>query len=397
MPVFAVHVRIVGDERLIRVQRFHHRVPALADLHHALVIQRRPHVSVEQRGARQALVHVELLKAQRRALQGVHMRRDLRAHLVEKLILQPLRLVLRAHDALFELAQFLGRITLAVRERLAADKAIRHQRKIGFRDLDIITEHAVILDAEVADAGLFALPRLKIDQPLLALGVRAAVFVQLRVIPGPDDAGVVRGKRRVVRDRRVEHVQQVLHRIQQNGDRIQRFRADELPHRFRLAERPPERQAVPRIQRLVGDLGQQPLHVVHLLQALAHRLAEDRLPHQRFHGVQAGVDLILFEQRLFHIAAQQAAAHRGHRMVDHAEQRSLAALPAQGLRQFKVPDSILVQRHGMPRRHELDARDVPEGVLLRIVQVRHQRPRGTHGRLVGDAEAQGLQRRRFKV
>ena len=69
----------------------------------------------------------------------------------------------------------------------------------------------------------------------------------------------------------------------------------------------------------------QPLEILHLQQPVAQVAQQTAILAQRLNGIVPVVNLVELHQRPHHPVAQQAAAHRGLRRVEHAEQRGRAA------------------------------------------------------------------------
>ena len=70
---------------------------------------------------------------------------------------------------------------LGVLHRLAAPVVGRHLRRLALRDLDEEAVHAVVLDAQVRDAGARALARLELEQERVAVAADRAQLVELGV------------------------------------------------------------------------------------------------------------------------------------------------------------------------------------------------------------------------
>jgi hypothetical protein len=80
-------------------------------------------------------------------------------------------------------------------------------------------------------------------------------------------------------------------------------------------------------------------------QVLAHFQAQHGVVVEQLHGIQPLVDRVHIQQRLVEPAAQQPPAHRGARVVEHAEQTAVGVAAAHGFGQFQVAPRRFVQRH----------------------------------------------------
>ena len=138
------------------------------------------------------------------------MGRDLPADGVKEAVFDLLGLLVRPGDLFLQLLELRGGEALGVGQGLAADIAVRHQGIIGLRDLDIVAEHPVILDAQVFDAGCFAFPGFQIQEPLFPLDGGAAKLVQFGIVALADDARVQGGQRGLRGDRRGQVGRQFL-------------------------------------------------------------------------------------------------------------------------------------------------------------------------------------------
>ena len=305
-------------------------------------------VVVLYRGFRQRQQRVQRFERHRRLLDARNLLRDFLAHLGEQLQFQARGLLLRADDFLLDFLQLRRHIALAVRQRLLSGVARRHHFVIRLADLDVVAEHAVVLDAQVADARLLALLLLEFQNPLLAARGRGAVLIQHLGVAIADDAALGDENRRIGVNRTGQQVGQLRQGVQRIADFLHRltFRlAQQLADFRHLLQRRAQRQAIPRVHRLIGDLRQQALNVVHALQFLRERHRQHMLLRELAHRVQPAVDFFLIHQRLLNPRAQQAAAHRRAGFVQQPEQAPLAASPADGFRQFQIPPRVAVKQH----------------------------------------------------
>ena len=93
-------------------------------------------------------------------------------------------------DFLFFDLEFLGVVALCVGEGLFADVVVRDEGDVGFADFDEVAEGAVVLDAEVFDAGALLLFGLEVGEPGLVVGAKTAEVVEVLVVVLADVAAV---------------------------------------------------------------------------------------------------------------------------------------------------------------------------------------------------------------
>ena len=85
--------------------------------------------------------------------------------------------LLGGQHLLLELGELGRHVALAGRDRLLADVVRRHLREVRLRDLDVVTEHAVVADLEVRDAAVLLLARLDREDLVLAAVGEAPALV----------------------------------------------------------------------------------------------------------------------------------------------------------------------------------------------------------------------------
>ena len=157
--------------------------------------------------------NVELRHGLRRGLYARGLRGKLGAKLHEQLIFQARQPVFGRQDGVFQLLQLFGDVALARGERLLADVAVGHERKLPLGDFDIVAEHAVITHAQVADAGFFLLARFDVQKRLLAAGLDIAQTVDLLVRAGADQPALAQRKGRIVGDGVKNPGRKILQRV----------------------------------------------------------------------------------------------------------------------------------------------------------------------------------------
>src|SRR5205085_6649958 len=102
---------------------------------------------------------------------------------------------------LLELGELRRDIALAARDGLLADVVPRHLREVRLRDLDVVTEHAVVADLEAGDAAVLLLAGLDREDLVLAAVGEPAARIDLGVVAGADRAALLDERRRIVDER----------------------------------------------------------------------------------------------------------------------------------------------------------------------------------------------------
>jgi hypothetical protein len=223
--------------------------------------------------------------------------------------------------------------------------------------------------------------------------------IQRRVVAGPDEAPVARIHRRVVDDRARDERGHV-------GERIDRQLALREERRLELRDRrekrgrrlkaPPERHEVPRRGAPGGHARVDPLHVGQLPEPLPERRAQRPLREKLLYRIQTPRDGIGPEQGVEDPAAQRPGAHRAHRAIEHAEERSVAAPLPKRLRELEVAPRGVVQHHVIGESVGNEPREMAHRGHLRGAGIFHQRPGGAYRR-VEVAASEALERRDAKL
>ena len=134
--------------------------------------------------------HIKRSDRLRGFLNAMHLGGDLFADRYEDLVFQRCQPLLRAQHGAFELLEFLSDIAFAVGERLLADIILRHSVRVGFADLYVIAEYAVIADLELADTGPFTLALLDRRDLPLAAGGEVAQVIDFFMVASTDQAAL---------------------------------------------------------------------------------------------------------------------------------------------------------------------------------------------------------------
>ena len=183
------------------------------DIDASLLVDLRTAVVVARRDLRKRDQAVEQGHIMRGLLHALHVLRDGIPHIAEKLVLELVQLLLRAEDLILELLQLLRRVALRARQGLLPDIVRRHEVLEAVRHLDAVAEDAVELHLQGLDARTLPLPLLKLRKPLLAVQLRLHVAVRLRVVALADDAAIAARYRRILHDRLVDPLVELLHLV----------------------------------------------------------------------------------------------------------------------------------------------------------------------------------------
>jgi hypothetical protein len=176
-----IEAHVVGHEGARGQRELDHRVTAALELEPRALVDRRAHIAAARRDLGEAARHVELREPGRDAAQLGGGLGHARARALEDLDLERLEPILGRGDRPLELVQLLGRVALAVRDRLLAAEVGRHALEVRARDLDVVAEHPRVADLERRDAARDALALLEREQHITALARQAAQLVDARV------------------------------------------------------------------------------------------------------------------------------------------------------------------------------------------------------------------------
>ena len=125
--------------------------------------------------------------------------------LSEQMLFEPGSRVRAAEDLPFQIFEFLRRIAHAVRERLSGNVGIGNFILKGVGHFNVIAEHAVKPDFQVADPRALPLARFKLQHERLAVVLHGAQFVELFAVSAADIVPLFQ-RRRVGRDRPVKQI-----------------------------------------------------------------------------------------------------------------------------------------------------------------------------------------------
>ena len=211
--VVAVHAGVIWDESALCHGLFHNRMATFGNLQHAVVRHLWANVVVIHCHTGQGQQRIQCFQRHRGLLNAGDLGSDLFADFGKQLQLQTHRLFLCADDLLLNFLQFRGHIAFAVRQGLLAGITHGHHVVVGLGNFNVITEHLVVLHAQVSDASLFPLALLQLNDPLLAAGGCNAVFIQHGAVAVVDNAALSDGNGRIRMDRMLEQGGQFFQRI----------------------------------------------------------------------------------------------------------------------------------------------------------------------------------------
>ena len=185
----------------------------IPDLDTARLVDLWTTVVVARRDLRQRDQTVEQRHIVRGLLHALHILRDGIAHIAEKLVLELVQLLLRTEDLILKLLELLRRVALRARQGLLPDIVRRHEVLEAVRHLDTVAEDTVKLHLQGLDPRALPLPLLELRKPLLAVQLRLHVAVRLRVVALADDAAITARHRRILHDRLVDALVELLHLV----------------------------------------------------------------------------------------------------------------------------------------------------------------------------------------
>ena len=343
-----------------RVQkRLHHRVAALLEQNLPVEIDHRPGIAVVHGDLRKGKQDVEAGHCTRCLLNPVELGGHGLANLVKELVFQLDGAVVRAKDAPLQLLELRRDVALAIGEGLLAYVLRGRLVLIGVGDLDVIAEHAVIADLQFRNPRAFALLGLDLRDDPLPIAHIALELVQLRAVAGFDDAALPDGKRRVLHNGAVDQLQHIVERIQilvnaRKHGRLRILQEALQPRQLGCCRR--QRPQFPPIGGAVHNPRHQALQIVDSGELLREAAAQNGIPRELLHRIQAAADLRRAEKRLLNPRADQALAHGRAGLIQHPEQGPALFLVPHGFEQFQIPAGIQVQPHKLSAAVELDLR-----------------------------------------
>ena len=348
----AIQVRVVGHEVGISDELLHHGVPSVLDIHHVAVVHLGADVMIVSSHLGQAHVHVDLRKSGGRGTDPLGAHGDLITDGHEQLVLQSVHLIRRAQNRGLRPLQFVGYVSFGICQSLFADVMLGHQALEGLGDLDIVAEHPIVADPQIADAGFFSFLGFDPLDPALAALHNGAELVHLGAVSVPDHPTLTDGKGRLVHDSRIDQLPNVRQRI--DGFRnIPKFLRGSL---FRqkgldigqstnaLADGP----QIPSACRTHADLGDQSLDIEQIGQKGVQILPQHKVTVQFGNGALAAADTGNIGEGMLDKAAQKAGTHGGGGFVQHPQKGSPTLLTQHGFTKLQIPSggNIHLQKLG---------------------------------------------------
>ena len=212
--------------------------------------------------------------------------------------------------------------------------------QVGLRNLDVVAEHLVVANLERCDSGALPLALFHRGDNLPALLRDIAQFVELGVITAPDHSGIIRHRRRIVRNsarNHIAHIGQLIHLLADRHEPrggISIRSARPYPRRatrtrgiFSSDARSASKSrgvTMPSVTRLVNrSRSRIPSS------SLANLLARDGPGLQFRHRLEPRFDFLDHDLRPQHPAPQQPRAHSGRRFINRRQKRRRASSPAE--------------------------------------------------------------------
>eukprot|EP01136_Pigoraptor_vietnamica_P023031 Opistho-1_new@6302 len=231
-----------------------------------------------------------------------------------------------------DLMQF-GRVEADhARQRLAmGEAAVGAHQIVGMlgRDLDMIAEHAVMLDLERGDAGALLIVGLQRGDGAAATGARVTQIVERGIVPLGDIAAIGGIDRRRGDERALEQVDQRAMAAQ-----LGRKRGEQCGRFGKLAEcltQPPctvetvaQLAEIARAATAGGEAADGAADIGERPQRGAQIVAQAGLVMEALDEIEPRLDRIAIHQRRGDIGAEQARARAGDGAIDRIEQAALA-------------------------------------------------------------------------
>ena len=252
-------------------------MPPADDLQRRIVAQFGARVAARRRDLGQREPDIQLRQRRRRSAQPRLIARHLAQRRQIQVALQRGDLLLRVQHHALALAQLLGDVALAVRQRLPALIVVGHAAQVGLRDLDVVAEDLVVADAQRLDAGALALALLQRRDPPLRLARRGGQRVQFGAVATAQQAPVPCLR---IFDGALDQLPRLVAAIQRRGKLLQSCRSaafERRAQRWRTREARRQRKNLARIRRALHDARRQPLQVRRAIQQRAKLLAQRRI------------------------------------------------------------------------------------------------------------------------
>ena len=353
-----IQADVVGDERAGRRQALDDRMAGVGQIDDAAVVDVR--AAVARRGARPRRAPPARRPRRRapRARAAGRRRRHRRAQPREDLQLERDPPLVGGEDRLLELGQLRRHEALGVGDRLLAPVVGGHRREVRARDLDVVAEHAVVLDLQRRDAGALALARLDGGDAIAAARGDVAQLVELRrhARGRSRRPWSRRARRRAARAPSSAAISAARSSPSDSRLSFWRQRAADLAGvrgRERRASVGQARERAPSAARSRGvatPRRARPTRRSMSATSVSTRRAASRAPCAATRRSTASCRRRMardVDQRKQQPAPQQAPAHRGPGLVEHLDQRPGPPAIEQRLGQLQVAARLLVDDQGV--------------------------------------------------
>ena len=358
-----VELRIVGDEGFALQQLLHHRVASIVDLQDGSVFDLRGRVVVPGGQFGQRGQEVQLRDRSAIALDLAQARGHFLPEFEEKGIFQLPDLFLGAQDLLLVFLELRGDEPLRVAHGLLADVLAFQPVQVRFGDLDVVAEHAVVVDLEGLDPRALPFLLLQFCDPAFSARADRAQVVEFLVVSRPDEPAFRKREGRIVNQRPIQFLRQGFEFPQSVPEACGQFgfQAFEcFPDDRDHVKGGLQRDQVAGIRPFGPDPGRQALQVPHGLEQVRERVPRAVLRMEFAHRPLAGQDGIGRNQRPGDRLAHESGAHGRVGPVHHGEERAFAASVPQRGNQLQVALGLRVHQHGV--------RDVVAGHGLQVGQ-----------------------------
>ena len=363
-----IKVRIIRHEDFLLQQAFHHRMAAIGNLYLAPVVQLRTDIIIFISCQRQRIEHINAGNRARCLLNLDNLAANQAAQLVKQIIFQLLDFFLRTKNFILKRLQLRHNVTLCVHQRLLAHEIIGHAARLSLADLDIVAKNLIIANLERLDAGFILHLLLKVLHPRLVIRSNLVQLVQLTVIAGANHAALAHGKRRLIHNRALQNLGQLLMQMQLAAQLTQQAApaaGQNILQSRQHHQRITQGHKVTCIRTAHLDAAHDTLQIGHGLQLLGYRLAQAAVCQKLGHGLLTLGNTAKVEQRTFNPAAQTARTHRGFRKVQHVQQRTALRAVRHAAYQLQIAYRRDIKIH---KAVALDTRQTVD-----VAQIRHNR------------------------
>ena len=377
----AVEQSVVRDEQTVGQHFLNNRVTAVLDVNAVGKIHHRTNIVVITCHISQSAQNVKRCDSLRGFLHAVYLGGNLVTHRGKHLILESGQAFLRTEHGALELFQLLGDIALAVRKRLLTNVVLRNRLRIGAADLDIIAEHAVVADFQLANAGTLAFRLLDFGNFTLTAGRKVAQTVNLLVEALADHAAFPKKNRRLIHDGLLDQRTDVFKQINLAGQLTQHSLSEQSSLRFDLRQARNcrrQRTQITAVCSAVGYAPNQALHIEHSLECVRQCRAGNYIVAQCTYRLLTACNMQRIIQRFFNPLTNQARTHCRARVVKHPQQRALLLLGAHGLAKLEIAACDQVKLHILALMVHLQLIQTGKAGLLRLLEVIQQTAEALH-------------------